>query len=263
VATARPEPPDLKVHRDFAALLSTTFQIFGRHAEVFLTAALIFVTPVTLIVDGVWGRALADGIDANPPVAAEGVASVLRLFVIVPLVTAMNVSIVQGLAHGTVPTVGWAMRAAAGRLLPVVGAVSLYALGVMAGLVLLIIPGLWLAVRWYFAPQAVVVDGVGPVAALRRSSQLVAGSWWRTAGLLLGAGLLFGFAGSAVVALLGAIGSAPVYVAGLIIVESVAVSLSGIFGTLLFFDLLARRRPEAGEDAFDEAAPERPDAGPR
>jgi hypothetical protein len=101
------------------------------------------------------------------------------------------------------------------------------------------------------------------VAALRRSSQLVAGSWWRTAGLLLGAGLLFGFAGSAVVALLGAIGSAPVYVAGLIIVESVAVSLSGIFGTLLFFDLLARRRPEAGEDAFDEAAPERPDAGPR
>jgi hypothetical protein len=266
VASERPDPLDLTVPRDFSTLLSATLRIFGRHAEVFLTAALIFVTPVTLLVDGVWGRALAEGIDASAPVEADGVSAGLRVFVILPLVTAMNVVIVQGLAHGTTPTVGWALRTAARRLPPVVGAVTLYVLGVMAGFVALIVPGIWLAVRWYFAAQAVVIDGVGPGEALRRSSQLVKGTWWRTAGMLLGTGLLFAFAGSIVVAILGALGSAPVYVAGLILVEAVAVSLSGIFGTLLFFDLRARRgSPETGAgpagDGLD--APERPDAGVR
>jgi hypothetical protein len=259
-----PVLPDLREPRDFGALLSATFAIFRAHAEVFITAALIFVTPVTILVDGLWGRALAEGVSAKPPVAVDAVSSALRLFVVVPLLTAINVTIVQGLATGTAPTVGWALRAAAGRIAPVLAAVALYALGVMGGLILFVVPGIWLAVRLYFAAQAVVVDGLGPTAALRRSSELVRGNWWRTAGYLLGTGLLFGIAGTIVVSILGATGSAPIYVASLIVVEAITVSLSGIFATLLFFDLRARRaqRP-AAPAGLDVTAPERPDAGPR
>jgi hypothetical protein len=41
--------------------------------------------------------------------------------------------------------------------------------------VLFILPGVYLAVRWYFVPQAVVIDGARGPAALTRSGQIVRG----------------------------------------------------------------------------------------
>lgn len=52
----------------------------------------------------------------------------------------------------------------------------------------------WLMVKFSLAPSAVVFEGQRPVAALRRSSRLVRGDWWRVFGI----GLL-GFAMAAVV----------------------------------------------------------------
>ncbi|MFE9932143.1 hypothetical protein [Streptomyces sp. NPDC005533] len=39
---------------------------------------------------------------------------------------------------------------------------------------------LWLAVLFALAPTAAGYEGLGPVAALRRSARLVRGAWWRT-----------------------------------------------------------------------------------
>ena len=260
MASQRPLRLDLSIPRSYGALLSATFDVFRRQAAVFLTLALVLVTPATLLVDGVWGRALADGVDAKPPLAAEAVGAGLRVFLILPLVTAANVIIVQGLARGTQPTVGGALRAAAGVFPRVLGAVVLYLVAVLAGFVLFIVPGVWLAVRGYFAAQAAVVDGLQPANALRRSGELVRGAWWRTCGLLLATGLLFALGGSVIIGVLGATGSTALYVAGLIVVEAIAVSLTAIFGTLLFFDLRTRRQLPApdGPDSLDPAAPERP-----
>ncbi|MFJ3877788.1 hypothetical protein ACIPW5_10055 [Streptomyces sp. NPDC090077] len=52
----------------------------------------------------------------------------------------------------------------------------------------------WLATRFSLAPAAVVFEGLRPVAALRRSAQLVRGSWWRVAGVTL-LGYVVGVAG--------------------------------------------------------------------
>ncbi|MFD7611696.1 hypothetical protein [Streptomyces sp. NPDC059828] len=43
----------------------------------------------------------------------------------------------------------------------------------------------WLWVRFSLAPAAVVFEGQGPVKALRRSSVLVRGEWWRVFGISL------------------------------------------------------------------------------
>jgi hypothetical protein len=47
------------------------------------------------------------------------------------------------------------------------------------------IPGTWLAIRWFFGAYAVTVDGMGANAALVHSAKLVAGRWldtfWRVA----------------------------------------------------------------------------------
>jgi hypothetical protein len=252
------ESVDLTRHRDLGDLLSTTFSLFFRHASVFLTAALIISAPVTLIVDGIWGRALADAADASPPPAVQWTSAGLSVIVI-PLVTALQVAIVQGLGRGEQPSVGGALRAASGRIPAAVGAVLLYALAVGLGFLALVIPGIWLLVRWAFAAQAAVVDGLSPVAALGRSAELVKGRWWRTFGMLLASGLLFALIGSLITAILTSIENGAIYVAGLIVVEAWVLSLTGIFGTLLFFDLRARRElPWQGAGTIDTETPERP-----
>ncbi|WP_327250649.1 DUF7847 domain-containing protein [Streptomyces sp. NBC_01244] len=49
---------------------------------------------------------------------------------------------------------------------------------------LLCVPfSVWLMARFSLAPAAAVCEGLGPVAALRRSSQLVRDGWWRVFGI--------------------------------------------------------------------------------
>lgn len=58
----------------------------------------------------------------------------------------------------------------------------LYTLSV---LVLLIIPGIYLLVRFLFVPQAIVLERTSIRRAFGRSSELVKGSWWRVFGLFI------------------------------------------------------------------------------
>ncbi len=69
------------------------------------------------------------------------------------------------------------------------GAVPFALAGALVGL--LIAPvAMWLWVRFSLAPTIVVFENQRPVAALRRSAQLVRGTWWRVFGItLLGVGI--------------------------------------------------------------------------
>ncbi|HUL81988.1 MAG TPA: hypothetical protein VL131_07595 [Gammaproteobacteria bacterium] len=60
------------------------------------------------------------------------------------------------------------------------------------GLILLIIPGLIFMIWFVFAPNAVIVERVGPIEALGYSRALVRGHWWRTAALLTIVGIIVG-----------------------------------------------------------------------
>jgi hypothetical protein len=61
---------------------------------------------------------------------------------------------------------------------------------VTAGLVLFIIPGIWLAVSMSMVAPVVAVEKRGPLGAIRRSFTLVKGNWWETFGFLLLVGLI-------------------------------------------------------------------------
>ena len=54
----------------------------------------------------------------------------------------------------------------------------LYGLLVFAGLVLLIIPGIYWAVRYQFYGYCIVDRDLGPVAAIKMSGRITRGSWW-------------------------------------------------------------------------------------
>jgi hypothetical protein len=186
------------------------------------------------------------------------------VFVIPPLVTVLLVVAVQTLARGQEPTVGGTLRAAAPRLPAAVGAVALYSLAVAGGLIAFIVPGVWLGVRWYFAAQAAVVDALGPVDALRRSAEIVATRWWRTFGVLLAFTLVVSILGAVILGILGEIENGALFTAGYVLLQAALLSLSAIFGTLLFFDSRARTSlPWQGAPRVDPITPERPTQPPR
>jgi VIT1/CCC1 family predicted Fe2+/Mn2+ transporter len=105
-------------------------------------------------------------------------------------------------------------------------------------------------VRWYFVPQAVVIDGARGPAALTRSGQLVEGFWWRTFGLVLLANLAVAIPGFVLLAPFTAIADsadqAVWALVGTILATSVTTPFVALFSTLLYYDLLARRTLTAG-----------------
>jgi hypothetical protein len=52
--------------------------------------------------------------------------------------------------------------------------------GLGAGFVALILPGIWLLVAWSVAYPVMLVEGIGGVDALKRSFRLTEGHWWAT-----------------------------------------------------------------------------------
>jgi len=240
---------DLRRPRDVGELLSTTFTVFGRRWQVFLPLTFVVVAPVIVLLDGVWGGVLAHGPRTHRP-AAQQAASTLLLATVVPAtVTGFHCVVVAALGEGRSVGVGDAVRGLAPRLAAALGAAFLYIGGVCLGFLALLIPGVWLAIRWYFAVQAAVLEDRAPGGALRRSAELVDGSWWRVLGLWMlmsvVSGLLVSPASGATFG-----GNGALWILVITLTQTVALSLTAIYGTLVFFDLRARR-DGAGADPGD------------
>lgn len=86
----------------------------------------------------------------------------------------------------------WASFTGAWRYLPrMLGAGILYFLALIVGLVLLVVPGVFLMTSLLFYMYFVVLEDAGAIDALKRSHQLVRGHWWRTSTILAVATLIY------------------------------------------------------------------------
>jgi membrane-anchored glycerophosphoryl diester phosphodiesterase (GDPDase) len=106
--------------------------------------------------------------------------------------------------------------------------------------------------RWLFAAPTVILEQLGPVAALRRSWRLVRGSTGRVFGITLLVGLITGILSGAVGALLSVVtqfGDDNVHLVlnqlATLIVSVLIQPISFIVVVLLYYDLRIRR------EAFD------------
>jgi len=64
----------------------------------------------------------------------------------------------------------------------------IFTIGFVIGLILLVVPGIILAIGWGFAPYLVVEQGAGPIDSLKRSWELTRGNRWTL--FLLGLALI-------------------------------------------------------------------------
>jgi hypothetical protein len=236
---------ELERPRDAGALLRDAFSVYRRHFWTFVAIGAIVVVPSELIVSGVGLDQLSARYDATPSFAEAAIPGAVSYLVVAPLVSAICVFALRSVASGDSPRAREAVIKGFEMFTPLFFAVLLAALGIALGL-LLIVPGIYLFVRWYFVPQVVVMESQQATAALRGSSRLVEGAWWRTFGLIVlvnVAALLAALViGSPFTAAADSTDRAAWSLAGQILAAVITQPFGALYSTLLYFDLRQRRR---------------------
>ena len=208
-------------------------------------------------------RRIMIGLLLSFPLTLIGTAAVAGLVAVTTMRDALGVR--------TSPAQAWA--GCRRFLLPIMGATLLIGIGFGFGLLLLIVPGIVLYIRWYCAIPALVIEEIGVGSALGRSWNLVRGYFWRVLGLLLLAALLFG-AITSLAGVLGTglaeglVGGTDPYADGatfpigyhavrtlpVLLVSTVVTPVASIYTVLIYIDLRFRQE---GLDATLRAAHER------
>src|ERR671919_1908170 len=235
----------LEQSRDVGALLRDSFTVYLRHFGTFLALGALVVVPSQVIVGGIGMEQLTADYDATAGWAETSIAAAVAYLVVAPLITAICVHALHSVAGGGSPGAREAIVRGFESFAPIFFAVLLAALGIALGL-LVIVPGIYLFVRWYFVPQTVVLEGARDTGALRASGRLVEGAWWRTFGMVLLVNLIALVAavllGYPFAAAAEGTDRAIWSLAGQIVAAVVTQPFAALFATLLYFDLRERKR---------------------
>jgi hypothetical protein len=231
--------------RDAGALLRDALVVYIRHFWTFLALGALVVVPSELIVGGVGMEQLSSGYDDSLSFAEAAIPAAVSYLVVAPLITAICIYALQSVADGGSAGAREAVVRGFESFSPIFFAVLLAALGTLLGAVL-IVPGIYLFVRWYFVPQAVVMERARGAAALRASGRVVEGSWWRTFALIV----LVNVIALMVVIVVGSPFTAAAdnadravwAMVGQIVAGTITQPFGALFSTLLWYDLRARKR---------------------
>jgi hypothetical protein len=246
--------------RELGALFADSLRVYFANFARFLAIGAAVVVPTQLIVSGIGLGRLSGGFEAKQRAADQLIGGAVQTLVSTPLIVAMCVYVVLDLAAEKPPSLRRAMQsgldAFAPIFLPVLISVACEAAIVLAvllpavvlgapALTVLLLGVVFLAVRWYFIAQSVVVDNERGLDALRASWSLTTGFGWRVLGVVVLGYLAFGLGATLVASPLTAAArsadSSALLLASEIVTASLAAPAVALLSVLLYFDLKARR----------------------
>jgi hypothetical protein len=237
-----------------------TFALYRRFPWLFLVLAAVVVIPYDFL------SLLAR--PGGPLHGSLGVVTGILLFIadtalVVPLISALHVHAVADVRRGLRPTVGPVARRGLKTLPMVCAAAAASWLGVTAGFLALVVPGVLLYLRWSVVAQAATLGADSWRDALRWSSKLTKGHYLHIFGLLVLTAVT-----TAVPDLLTnlAFGIRTTTVASFTVRTCVAVATSSFTAlalALLYYDLASRYRevpqtfdaPQPGGEIGDPLTP--------
>lgn len=235
------------------ATLSEVFDIYRDQAGVLLPVA-FWLFLIVAIVNGL----------------TEGHFSLFWLAIVVSLAVGtlyqgMVVELVKDIQDGRRDnSVGDLMRSVLPVLGPLIGAGILAGLGIGAGFVLLIVPGLILLTIWAVIAPAIVVERRGVFDAFGRSRQLVKGQGWPVFGTVVTAYLIAFVAEIVFVAIANGIAhGALLRIVFSALASTLAAPIGALVASVLYFRLVAIKgeaTPPAPPQA--QAPPPPPQAPP-
>lgn len=222
----------------FGEILSESATLVVERAGLLVAIAAIVYVPLAAVPDLVFG-----GLDETG--LAAGVLVVLGALLFAPVVTGA-ITFALGEVYLDRPvSITCALRAGIELLPRLVGTWLIASLAIFAGMLLLVVPGVYLMLVWFLVTQVMIFEHVFGTRALARSRELMRGHLWRALGLLLVGALL-----TTVFAALvdGALAELPVLAPiGAGIAQAVSMAYLSALSVLLYFDVRARR------ESFDVA----------
>lgn len=217
-----------------AAVLSDALAVYQR-----LIARSVVVAGIVFAV-----VALADALAARAATATATLVSLLLALIGGLLVQGALVELVRDLHEGTPSApVAAVVDRTRGRLGTLLGAALLYGIAVLAGFLVLVVPGLVAIARFSLVVPLVVIERLGVREAFARSSRLVAGRTGAVLALVVVANVVTSAAAGLVTA---AFGSLPAFLAiwlGGTLAGAVAVPFQAHVLTVLYYRLTEPERP--------------------
>ena len=229
-------------------ILSTAFQLYQRHWRTLLAIAAVVVVPLTLLqyLFGDWIRSrgevtsLQEVSTATWAVGIAGLVTALAALLMFLVLTGAITRAVAAEVAGEDPGVEQSYRFGFHRIWSVLLVSVLVGLATVGGLILLVIPGIYIGVRLAVSIEALVVEGRRGTQAMGRSWELVGGHWWHAFGTLVVAWLIVGVVESLITLPFGDTGW---FVQGLVsaVATTVTMPYGVLVGVLLYLDLRARK----------------------
>lgn len=174
------------------AVLDETWTLFTRFFLRFFVIALVVFAAVNLLY-----ALVVTAISADNDGAAFALA-ILALATVVIGTTWLQgafVYAVQDARDGSFDaSLGEVFSRVSSSIAPLIGASLLAALGIAFGLVLFVVPGLWLLTIWALIAPVIVVEKRRALESFGRSRELVRGHGWTVFGIVVITGLLSGIA---------------------------------------------------------------------
>jgi hypothetical protein len=249
-------------------ILSTAFQLYRRHWRTLLAIAAVVVVPLTLLqyllADLVRTQAevTRNGVVVETPTWAVGFYGLLAVLAGILMYLVLTGAITRAVAAevaGEDPSLEQSYRFGFHRLGSVLVVSILVGLATLGGLILLLIPGIYIGGRileliplLYLIPgiyigvrlavsiEALVVEDRRGTEAMGRSWGLVGGHWWHAFGTLLVAWLLIGVVNAVITAPFDATNWSGRGVAAAV-ATVVTLPYGVLAGVLLYLDLRARK----------------------
>jgi hypothetical protein len=235
--------------RRIGEILRTAFQLYRRYWRTLVAIAAVVVVPLTLLQYGIghWfrthGQQLHDPVVVSTSFWAVASASLLAALVGLLLYQVLTGAITRTIATevaGQDLDLEQSYRFGLARLGPILVVSILVGLATLLGLIVFVIPGIYIGVRLAVSIQALVVEDKRGSQAMRRSWDLVGGHWWHAAFTLLVAGLITGVVNAVITAPFGA---GAWFLQGIAAAVATIVTLpyGALVGVLLYLDLRARK----------------------
>lgn len=181
VVPSRFTPPAAAPLR-LGAIMRIALEMYRAAPGAVLGIALISTVPNLVL--SVGGQ-LAYGTHSGTRAVMQGLLSLLPQLLLGPLSIAATAVIAMQLFAGMPAHAGSALERVGLRFWPLAAVVVVSSVGIVIGGLALLIPGIYLAVVWLFAPIVAVVESLGLRSALARSAALAKGAfWWLLAGYL-------------------------------------------------------------------------------
>jgi hypothetical protein len=234
-------------------LIGATFALYRRFPWLFLVLAAVVVIPYNVL-DLLGGP---DGPLHGAALAIVGFALFIGDFALVlPLISALHVHAIDDVRQGREPVLGSVARRGL-RTLPVWSPAALISwLGIFAGFVALIVPGVLLLLRWSVVAQAATLDSARWRDALDRSRLLTSNQYGHVLALSL---MLLVIDEVPSIPVDFAFGLGKTTVVSFLLRTAISVvtsSFSALAIGLLYFDLTARFREEGREFTGSRRGPE-------